>query len=92
MELWFLATVVCNNPILYFNGFICTTPKNIIMYDAIKHIYNCNLSDLCKDYFAIVQEFKKIVDKYKNNFKVNRNSNAISLIIFIFKEIIYTKI
>lgn len=63
-------TVVCNNPILYFNGFICTTPKNIIMYDAIKHIYNCNLSELSRDYFAIVQQFKKIVDKYKNNFKV----------------------
>ena len=64
------VTVICNCDTLYFNGFICTRPKNIIMYESIKHIYHFNLYDLSKDYFAIVHKFKIIVNDLKNNLKI----------------------
>lgn len=63
------VTIICRDPSLYFNGFIATEPLNIIMYEAIKAIYYCNLNDLNNDYFRIVRDFKIIVDNHKNKFK-----------------------
>jgi len=40
------------------------------MYECIKHIYNFNLSDLSRDYFAIVHKFKIIVNDLKKNLKI----------------------
>ena len=57
------VTVICKDESLYFNGFIATQPNNIIMYESIKDIYNCNKKQLNEDYFYIVRNFKKIVDK-----------------------------
>lgn len=63
------VTAICRDPSLYFNGFIATMPNNIIMYDCIKEIYNCNINELNNDYFRIVRDFKMITDKYKDTMK-----------------------
>lgn len=62
------VTVIGIDPSFYFNGFIATEPLNIILYDSIKEIYNYNIDELNNDYFKIIRDFKKITDKYKDNF------------------------
>lgn len=46
---------------LIFNGFIGTTKNNIIIYEALKDIYNVNDKDLIDDYHLICKNLLKIV-------------------------------
>ena len=62
------VTVIAIDPSLYFNGFIATEPYNIIMYESIKEIYNCNINDVNNDYFKIIRDFKRITDTHKNKY------------------------
>jgi hypothetical protein len=62
------VTVICKETSCYFNGFIATVPKNIIMYESIKEIYNYNIDELNSDYSKIVRDFKIITDRHKHNF------------------------
>lgn len=43
-----------------FNGFICTYPKNIVIYDALKHMYECkkiiDYQMFCRELFFIIKK------------------------------------
>jgi mannosyltransferase OCH1-like enzyme len=49
------------NDSLIFNGFICTEPKNQIIYKALKSMYNMNKSILDTDYFYICRKMFEII-------------------------------
>jgi hypothetical protein len=53
------------NPTSIFQGFIGCTPKNKIIYEALKDIYTINPKEL-KDYFIIVKHLYTIVQQYKH--------------------------
>ncbi len=48
------------NKNLLFNGFLAATPKHPIIYQALKHLYNTNDSDLKNDYFLVCKQLLKI--------------------------------
>lgn len=65
-----------------FNGFICTYPKNPILYEAIKHLYTVDYpSNLiyqfaCKELYNIIQKLKSNNIKiYEETLKQTDNKN-----------------
>jgi mannosyltransferase OCH1-like enzyme len=46
-----------------FQGFIGTTPKNPILYDALKQTYNTQLEDIKKDYHLFCKQLYQILEK-----------------------------
>ena len=52
-------------PDTIFNGFIGTTEKNIIMYEALKHAYHIDVDELRKDYFTFCKKLREIYDTHK---------------------------
>ena len=46
-----------------FNGFICTYPKNPILYEAIKHLYTVDYSNARKNYQFACKELYNIIQK-----------------------------
>lgn len=53
-----------------FQGFIGCIPKNKIIYEALKNIYYIDNNIIQNDYFIIVKNLYKIVQKYKNSCKI----------------------
>jgi len=45
-----------------FNGFIGTTKKNIIIYEALKHAYHIDVCELNKDYMTFCKQLREIYD------------------------------
>ena len=56
-------------PNTIFNGFIGTTEKNIIMYEALKHAYNIEPLELNKNYMTLCRQLREIYDIYKTEQK-----------------------
>lgn len=54
-------------PNTLFNGFIATNKKNIIIYNALKLLYNTNNEELTEKYHLICEQFFNVYSKYKNN-------------------------
>lgn len=48
-----------------FNGFIGTTAKNVIMYEALKHAYNIDVDELSKSYMTFCKQLREIYDNHK---------------------------
>lgn len=48
-----------------FNGFIGSTEKNIIIYEALKHAYNIDVDELSKTYMTFCKKLKEIYDEHK---------------------------
>ena len=48
-----------------FNGFIGSTAKNIIMYEALKHAYHVDVNELSKNYMMFCRQLRPIYDQYK---------------------------
>jgi hypothetical protein len=67
---------------MVFNGFIYSEPKNAIIYNALKNIYNADQKEICDNYFLICQNFFKLVKEQINIL----NSYNIKNVIKIFKE------
>ena len=53
-----------------FQGFIGSTPGNVIIYEALKHAYSINIDELSKNYFVLCFYLNTIVENHKNNFRV----------------------
>lgn len=53
-----------------FNGFLGASPKHPIIYDALKHIYNCDPKELDIHYLLICDELFKIVKRYTGESKI----------------------
>ena len=54
-----------------FNGFICTIPKNPILYKAIKHLYNIDYQIAKKNYqFACKELYTIILQENQTNIKI----------------------
>jgi hypothetical protein len=56
------------NPNTIFQGFIGSTPKNIIIYHALKDVYNINISDLSNYYHLLCRNLYNII--HNNEFNV----------------------
>jgi len=52
-------------PDTIFNGFIGTTAKNKIMYEALKHAYHIDIDELHKDYMTFCKKLRELYDIYK---------------------------
>jgi hypothetical protein len=52
-------------PDTIFNGFIGTTAKNIIMYEALKHAYHIDVDVLNKNYMTFCKQLREIYDTNK---------------------------
>lgn len=53
-----------------FNGFICTYPKNPILYEALKHLYNINYNNI-NNYQFVCEELYTIIKKINHpNIKI----------------------
>ena len=52
-------------PNTIFNGFIGTTEKNVIMYEALKHAYNIDVYELNKDYMTFCKQLREIYNTHK---------------------------
>ena len=48
-----------------FNGFIGATEKNIIMYEALKHAYHVDITELSKNYMMFCKKLRPIYDDKK---------------------------
>ena len=48
-----------------FNGFIGSTAKNVIMYEALKHAYHVDVTELSKNYMMFCRQLRPIYDQYK---------------------------
>jgi hypothetical protein len=55
-----------------FNGFICTTQKNIIMYKALQHLYNVDYDVARKNYQFACIELYNIVKQSTEKIKIYR--------------------
>ena len=55
------------NPSQAFNGFICSEPNNVIIYNTLKYIYQIDISTLKNDYHAVCKEFMKIILTHKDD-------------------------
>ena len=62
----FITVKSCLNNDSMFNGFICCTPKNIIIYQALKDAHKIDKESLKKDYFFICKNLYSIIDNYNN--------------------------
>lgn len=66
-----------------FNGFICTYPKNPILYEAIKHLYTVDYSNARKNYQFACKELYNIIQKlnsknikiYEGTLKITEKNN-----------------
>ena len=65
-----------------FNGFICTIPKNPILYEAIKHLYTVDYPSgltyqfACKELYNIIQKLKpNNIKIYEETLKKSDNKN-----------------
>jgi len=56
-------------PNTIFNGFIGTTPKNIILYEALKHAYHIDIDELSKSYMTFCRKLKEIYETHKSGQK-----------------------
>ncbi len=70
-------------PNTIFNGFIGATPKNIILYEALKHAYYIDIDELSKNYMTFCRKLKEIYDAHKSDQKtllylelINDNKSA----------------
>jgi hypothetical protein len=80
------------NPTSIFQGFIGCTPKNKIIYEALKDIYTIKPEEL-KNYFVIVKHLYTIFQQYKHlydtklyvekwNIKPHKNGNYCESVTF----------
>lgn len=53
-----------------FQGFIGATPKNPIIYDALKDAYNTNVNMLAKDYLLLCRNLYNMLSYKKYNLKI----------------------
>tara|TARA_Y100000991_G_C21968835_1_gene348330 strand:+ start:1412 stop:2131 length:720 start_codon:yes stop_codon:yes gene_type:complete len=53
-------------PDTLFNGFIATTKKNPIIYNALKLLYKTSNKKLKKNYHLVCKQFLNVYEKYKN--------------------------
>jgi hypothetical protein len=74
-----------------FNGFIGASPKNVIIYKALKNLYNLNKDILKNDFFYNSKDLYDIVKNYKltisNIYKDIHNNDSEGLKEFIDKKI-----
>ena len=56
-------------PDTIFNGFIGSTPKNIIIYEALKHEYMSNPIEINKNYMIFCRKLNEIYDIFKQGQK-----------------------
>lgn len=56
-------------PNTIFNGFIGSTPKNIIMHEALKHAYMSSPVELNKNYMIFCKRLREIYDIFKEGQK-----------------------
>jgi hypothetical protein len=54
-------------PETIFQGFIGCTPKNKIIYEALKHAYSVDIIELQKEYHYLIRELYKIVNNNKSD-------------------------
>ena len=52
-----------------FNGFIGCMPKHVIMYEALKSMYDVDKKVLSDDYFLICKKLYNIIENYNNILK-----------------------
>ncbi len=77
-------TVICSDNSCLFNGIIVTPPRNPVILDAIKHIYN---NPKPSDYHNYVRELMNIVTKYcRNKVKVGENEQKDGWNCILFQE------
>jgi FkbM family methyltransferase len=77
-------TVICSDNSCLFNGIIVTPPRNPVILDAIKHIYN---NPKPSDYLDYVRELLIIVNKNcRNKVKVGENEQKDGWNCILFQE------
>ena len=50
-----------------FNGFIGATPKNPIIYEALKHAYHIDIDELSKHYMTFCKKLRETVTSHKTS-------------------------
>lgn len=53
-----------------FNGFICTYPKNPIIYQALKHLYDINYNNIINYQFSCIELYNIIMNSWNINVKL----------------------
>ncbi len=53
-----------------FNGFICTSPKNPILYEALKHLYTIDYQTISSYQFSCINLYKIIQKSNNPNIKI----------------------
>jgi len=65
----FVSVIGLDNTTL-FNGFICTFPKNPILYKALEYAYNVERNNFMNNYDLLCKHLYKVVHNTNYNFKI----------------------
>jgi hypothetical protein len=64
------VTAIGVDPSTIWNGFICTFPKNPIIYEALKYAYNIEVSKFMNNYNLLCKNLYNIIHETKYDFKI----------------------